>query len=105
MPLSSLQRITILMMRGYGDKERSYQQVANLFNETYPDEPLVYKSTVKKTFDRFVISGSVQDLPRSGCPKIATNDDKALEVLLSVAENPMQAQNGLLKPMRLVQHQ
>ena len=33
MPLSITDRITILRMRGFGDQIRSYEAVANLFND------------------------------------------------------------------------
>lgn len=86
--LSERERITLLMMRGYGDRVRSYQEVATLFNETFPDRNPVAKSTVQKTVKRFEEMGSVKDCPRSGRPKSATNEEKSLDVLLSVVENP-----------------
>ena len=63
------------MMRGYGDRQRSFQQVSDLFNETFPHVQPINKSTVKKTVDRFNNHGVVEDLPRSGRPKTATDDD------------------------------
>lgn len=89
MPLTVRERITLLMMRGYGDKERSYQEVADLFNETYPDRGIpISKSTVQKTVIRFQRTGKVEDEARSGRPKTATNDEEALNVMLSVVESP-----------------
>jgi len=45
--LSECERITILMMRGWGDNERSYSAVVRLFNDTYPNRR-INKSTVLK---------------------------------------------------------
>lgn len=87
MSLSERERITTLMMRGYGDKERSYQQVADLFNDTYGGRQPIHKSTVCRTVNRFERTGSVKDEARSGRPKTATNDEKSLEVLLHFQEN------------------
>lgn len=76
-------------MRGYGDRVRSYDEVANLFNRTFEDrEEPVSKSTVSRTVARFLETGSVKDRPRSGRPKNATNDEESLNVLLNFQENP-----------------
>jgi len=40
MVLSETERITLLMMRGYGDLVRSFEQVTVLFNITYPDRDI-----------------------------------------------------------------
>lgn len=87
MRLTETERITILMMRGYGDRVRSYEQVAHLFNDTYPEHEPVSKSTVFRTVDRFERTGSIKDESRSGRPAAATNDNKSLEVLQTVVEN------------------
>lgn len=74
------------MMRGYGDRVRSFEQVVILFNDTYPDcEPI---STVQKTVRRFKETGSVKDRPRRSRPKSATNFDQSLDVMQSFVENP-----------------
>lgn len=74
-------------MRGYGDRERSYQEVANLFNITFPDREPISKSTAYRTVDRFLRTGSIKDEPRSGRPKTAANDEKSLEILLSFEDD------------------
>jgi len=86
--LSERERITLLMMRGYGDRVRSFQEVMDLFNETFPNRNPISRSTVQKTVRRFEETGSVKDRPRSGRPRDATNEEKSLDVLLSVTENP-----------------
>lgn len=88
MVLSERERITLLMMRGYGDRVRSYEQVAALFKNTYPDRELISKSTVQKTVRRFDETGSVKDRQRTGRPKLATNFDKGFEVMQTFVENP-----------------
>jgi transposase len=88
MHLIEKERITILMMRGFGDKIRSYQEVVHLFNDTFDDRPPISKSTVYRTVDRFERTGSIKDEPKFERPKDSTNDDKSLEVLLATTENP-----------------
>lgn len=43
------ERIVLLMMRGWGDKVRSYDAVTHLFNDSFPDRNPISKSTVVKT--------------------------------------------------------
>jgi len=88
MHLTDTERITVLMMRGYGDRIRSYREVADLFNATYPDRDPIANTTVKRTVDRFQRTGLIKDAPRSGRPKNANNVEKALDVLLTVTDNP-----------------
>lgn len=87
MSLSEKERITVLMMRGYGDRVRSCQEVANLFNDNNPERQQISKSTVHRTVSRFEQTGSVSDKPRSGRPKSASNEEKSLGVLLNFQEN------------------
>lgn len=87
--LSETERISLLIMRGWGDRQRSYTEVTNLFNRTFRNggTPLS-KSTVSKTINRYHTTGSVQDLPKTGRPRTATNEESSLNVLLSFVENP-----------------
>lgn len=87
MSLSEQERIEVLMLRGYGDRVRSYEEVAHLFNDLHPDHAPITKSTVYKTVIRFEETGSVKDRQRSGRPKTATNQEKSLEVCLNIVEN------------------
>ncbi|KAG8335323.1 hypothetical protein J6590_071066 [Homalodisca vitripennis] len=87
MELSEQERITLLMMRGYGDRIRSYEQVRHLFNETFPDRNPISKSAVVYTIKRFEETGSVKNQPKSGRPRSARTEDHCLEVLMSVV-NP-----------------
>ncbi|XP_046683411.1 chorion peroxidase-like [Homalodisca vitripennis] len=45
MSLTETERINLLMMRGYGDRVRSYDEVVHLFNDTFPDRPPISKYT------------------------------------------------------------
>lgn len=88
MSLTTRERMTILMMRGYGDKKRSYQEVADLFNDENPNRLIpVSKSTIFRTVNRCVQTGSLEDAPRSGRPQTATNEENSLDVLLTIEEN------------------
>lgn len=75
-------------MRGFGDRIRSCDEVRHLFNDTFPNRPPISKSTVGRTIQRFEQTGKIADLPRSGRPKTANNEDKALDVLQCFVENP-----------------
>lgn len=86
--LTEKERIEILMMIGYGDRRRSYAEVCNLFNATYPNRNPINKSTVCKTLRRFNHTGSVKNLGKSGRPKTVTNDENALNLMLDVVNNP-----------------
>ena len=89
MALTERERIVILMMRGYGDRERSFRDVRNLFNiEFRADRQQISAATVQKTCQRFRDTGSVKDRPRSGRPKTATNEDSSIEILQSFIEDP-----------------
>jgi len=87
--LSERERISILMMKGWGDNQRSLEAVQVLFNETFLDrnEP-ISKNTVKRMIDRFNETSTVIDLPRSGRPATTTNEENQLNVALSVIEDP-----------------
>jgi transposase len=86
--LSKKERIVILMMRGFGDRVRSFQEVADLFNATFPDRNPIVKSTVQKTIKRFEETDTIQDKVKTGRPKSATNETKSLETLQMFIENP-----------------
>ncbi|KAG8241804.1 hypothetical protein J6590_078656 [Homalodisca vitripennis] len=79
MELSETDRINILIMRGYGDLKRSYQTVADLFHERFPNRPPISKNGVVTTVRRFEENATVKDLRRNGRPKTATNEDMATD--------------------------
>jgi len=64
--LSEKERIYLLIMKSYGDKERSYQEICDLFNAIFNAREPVSKSIVVRTVQRFIETGSVKDRLRSG---------------------------------------
>ena len=70
------------MMRGCGNHQRSYKEVALLFNETFRCGQIgISRSTVKRTVKCFEQIGSVKNCAKSSRPATATNPDKALDVV------------------------
>lgn len=89
MSLSEEERIIILMMRGYGDRQRSFREVQTLFNDEYRvGTSGISLGTISKTIKRFSETGSVKDRPRCGRPRTTTNPDIAVEVIQSFVEEP-----------------
>lgn len=86
--LNETQRIEILIILGYGDRMRTLQDVCNIFNDKYPNRNPITKSTVSRINKKFRHTGNVKDAARSGRPKIAMDDNKALNVLISLEQNP-----------------
>ncbi|KAJ8938356.1 hypothetical protein NQ318_000148, partial [Aromia moschata] len=77
--------IEILIFIGCGNKTRTQQEVCNLFNAKYPDNPIT-QSTVSNIESKFRETGDVKDLPQSGRPKIT--QDKKIDIMLSIEEYP-----------------
>lgn len=86
--LTERERNYLLMMRGYGDKQRSFQETCDLFNATFNDRNPISKSTVVRTIGRVIETGSVKDRPRSGRPRTVFDDDSSIIILQSFVENP-----------------
>lgn len=82
--LSEKQRIEILMMIGYGDRVRTQNEVCELFNNKYPERPIT-QSAVSKIEKKFRDLGHVRDVTK-GRPSVS--DNKALDILLTVEDNP-----------------
>jgi len=91
--LSERKRITILMIRGWGDNERSYSAVDRLFNDTYPNR--INKFTMLQTIERYRETGSVKNRSMSGRPSSPTNDEQQFDVLQIFIENPNSSVNRL----------
>ncbi|XP_067205325.1 uncharacterized protein [Linepithema humile] len=89
--LSEQERVSLLMMRGWGDQVRSYNKVRVLFNRTFRNgdglSP-VSKSTVERTVRRFMDNGTVKDLERSGRSKSVASEEKQIEIAQAFVENP-----------------
>lgn len=86
--LTETERIEILIMVGYGDRKRTQLEVCEIFNERYPHREPITQSVVSKTLKRFRETGNVKDLVKTGPQRSATNEDKKLDVLIEIEENP-----------------
>lgn len=84
--LTEREKIEILCMIGYGDRARTQQAVADLFNEMHPDHPPICQAVVSRVEKKYREFGHVRDLPKPGRPSLDENE--RLNVLLSVEENP-----------------
>lgn len=87
--LTETERTSLLMMRGWGDKQRSYEEVRLLFNQTFRNNVEgISKSTVSRTIHRFEEMGTNKNRLKSGRPKSQTSEEKQFEVAASFVENP-----------------
>ena len=79
------------MMRGWGDRVRSYDQNRLLFNRTFRNgqglNP-VSKSTIERTVRRFMNHGSIKDLQRTGRQKSARSEEMQMDIAQAFVENP-----------------
>lgn len=103
MELSERERITVLMMRGFGDRVRSYEEVKNLFNDSFPDRNPISKCVVFNTVKRFEETGSVKNRPKQGRPNVVLNEETSLEVLQSVIEDPHLSTNAISRNLGISQ--
>lgn len=87
--LTEHERIALLMIRGWGDRRRSYNETLQLFNDTFRIgcTPIA-KSTVHLTIARFKETGHVKNRSKSGKSTPAINAEKFLDVLQSFIEDP-----------------
>ena len=65
----------------------SYGTTAACFAEAYPEKTPPNKSTIKRLYDKFKTTGSVVDAPRSGRPKVLT-EDKVTDISAAMAISP-----------------
>ena len=89
--LSERDRVSVLTMRGQGDRVRSYDLVRLLFNRTFRDgEGLnpVLKSTIERTVRRFMNHGSIKDFQRTVWPKSAGSEEMQMDIDQAFVKNP-----------------
>ncbi|KAJ8914917.1 hypothetical protein NQ315_016071, partial [Exocentrus adspersus] len=80
--LTEQERISLLMMRGWGDRERSYEEVVHLFSDTFRvGQSQLHKSTVSRTINRFLETSTNKDRLKSGRPKTQTTEERQGEKL------------------------
>ena len=78
------------MMRGQGDRVRSYDHVRLLFNRTFLNEEglnPVSNSTIEKTVRRFMNHGSIKDLHRTVRPKSAGSEEMQMDIAQAFVKN------------------
>jgi len=76
------------------------KDVKDLFNAIFRNENIpISKSIVERTV-RFEETGSAKNLPKTERPPLATNEEKALDVLQSFIENPQLLSVELLKNIK-----
>lgn len=75
------------MMKGYGNKQRSYQKTCDLFNATF-NEIQFQNPQLQKLVYRFLQTDSIKDRPHSGRSKSVSNDEKNAEILQNFIETP-----------------
>lgn len=88
--LSERERISLLMMRGWGNLQRSYRDVRDIFNRTFRNnnnQAPVSISTISRTIERFTDTGRIVNRLIPGRPAII-NEDVQLEVAEAFIENP-----------------
>lgn len=87
--LTEQERVSLLMMRGWGDRCRTYDEVVQLFNETFREGLIgISKSTVSKTIRRFEETGTNKNRAKSGRPNTETSEERQMEVAQSFVEDP-----------------
>jgi len=84
--LSERERISLLM-RGWSDCQRLYNEVRQIFNETFRENTATSRSTVERTVRCFNETGSVKNRQIPGRLISATGEEKQLDVAQSFVEN------------------
>lgn len=87
--LTHEERTRILMLRGEGNMIRPLNEVRRMFNEQYRQNGTpISVSTVSRTISHFENHRTVANLPKTGRPPTATNDEIQIDVAQDIVENP-----------------
>lgn len=87
--LTEKARIALLMMRGWGDRERSYNEIRQFFNEIFRNGGVpLSKTIVMRTIRRYEEIGNVKNRMIPGRPRSATIKENQLNVAQLFVENP-----------------
>ncbi|KAG8251862.1 hypothetical protein J6590_070986 [Homalodisca vitripennis] len=65
MSLDEREHITLLMMVGWGNNRRSHEEACHLFNDYFHERQPISRTTVGRTVQHFMETGSVSDRHRS----------------------------------------
>ncbi|KAF5294023.1 hypothetical protein FQA39_LY13577 [Lamprigera yunnana] len=80
MKLTEGDRIEILIILGYGDRRKTYQDTSVIFKANSSEKAApIKKSVVQKTHAKWFKHRSVKDMRQSGRPKTATDLDMSIE--------------------------
>lgn len=71
-----------------GEADKNCLLAERLYRTKYPERRIPSPRCFQSAMERFISTGSVEYLKRKVVNRITTNDDKELEVLLEVEENP-----------------
>ncbi|KAJ8956195.1 hypothetical protein NQ318_020748 [Aromia moschata] len=93
-------KIEILMMIGYGDRARTQCEVVRLFRQTHPDLPPLNQGTISKIEAQYREMGHVRKVPSKR--QAVVDDDKKLNLLLALEENPITPARQLARDMRWI---
>jgi hypothetical protein len=66
--LNKPERIEILVMVRYGDRQRTHVEACALFHQEHPDKLPMTRSTLSKLVGKYTETGCVRDLPIQGRP-------------------------------------
>lgn len=81
--LSQQEKISLLMMRGWGYREHNFNEVRTLFNANFRNEigaTPISRSTVSRTVRRFELHGQIDDLQKSSRLRSAITEGRQMEI-------------------------
>lgn len=81
----------IFFVTSYLRTNADYDTMFTEFQQQFPNSPLPNRTTVWKTYQKFLRTGSVADAPRSGRPVSVTTNENMETVALALVEQPNQS--------------
>ena len=90
LPYSMEQRQKIIELK-YQNQHESYENLRKRYNAEpiSMSHPMVHAQNFKKTFYRWIQTGSVLDRKAGGRPVAVTNDENVAFIMAAVQENPI----------------
>lgn len=76
------------MTIGFDDRARAHEEMSDLFNNLHQDRHPIIRFVVAKTLRIFNLIGNVINLPKSGQPKIGTNELICQDIAVALHEFP-----------------